>query len=391
MWWTGWRSSRGGSILIGSSRLQPRGVTRSAAGQCRSEGGGRSRASPQSAGRRAAALLPLAAALAAALLLALAFGSVAVPIGTTAEIVASRVLGIPTSGVWTSAQETIVLQVRLPRVVLAAVTGASLAMAGAVYQGLFRNPMGDPYLLGVAPGAGLGATIVIVFALVAAVGSAWLLPAAALVGGLAATAVIYLIARVDRRTPVGVLLLAGVALGSLLSATTSLLMLARPERLHYAVMWLFGSFSSAGWTQVALVVPFVVVGAAIVLSLARQLNLMLLDEEQAAFLGANTERLKLLLVVGATLLAAAPVSVAGLIGFVGLIGPHAARLLWSSDSRSLLPASALLGASFLVMADLFARAAFAPSELPVGIVSALCGGPFFLLLLRRRKRSIFGV
>lgn len=283
------------------------------------------------------------------------------------------------------------MHVRLPRVVLAAVTGASLAMAGAVYQGLFRNPMGDPYLLGVAPGAGLGATVVIVFSLVTAVGTPWVLPAAALLGGLGATAIIYLIARVDRRTPVGVLLLAGVALGSLLSAMTSILMLARPDRLQHAVMWLFGSFSSAGWSQVVLVTPFVIAGAAVALALARQLNLLLLDEEQAAYLGANTERLKAMLVAGATLLAAAPVSVAGLIGFVGLIGPHAARLLWSPDSRTLLPASALLGACFLVLADLFARTAFAPSELPVGVVSALCGGPFFLLLLRKRKRSSFGV
>jgi iron complex transport system permease protein len=342
-------------------------------------------------GRRSVALVPLAVALPAAMLIALALGSVAVPLATTAEIIGARLLGLPFAETWTSAQEAIVLQLRLPRVVLAAVTGASLAMSGAVYQGLFRNPMGDPYLLGVAPGAGLGATIVIVFSLTAAIGSAWLLPAAALVGGLGATAVIYLIARVDRRTPVGVLLLAGVALGSLLSALTSMLMLARPDRLQHAVMWLFGSFSSTTWAQVVLVLPFAAAGSAVAIALARPLNLLLLDEEQASHLGVNTERLKAMLIVGATLLAAAPVAVSGLIGFVGLIGPHAARLLWSPDSRTLLPASALLGALFLVLADLFARTAFAPSELPVGVVSALCGGPFFLFLLRKRKRSSFGI
>ena len=336
-------------------------------------------------------LLVLIGGLGLVMVLAIALGSVAIPVTTTAEVLAARILGLPVPATWTNGQETIVMQVRLPRVLLACITGACLAVSGAIYQGLFRNPMGDPYLLGVAPGAGLGATVVIVFSLTAVVGSVWVLPAAALAGALAATALIYLLARVDKRTPVGMLLLAGVALGSLLSAVSSLLMLARPDRLQSAVMWLFGSFATAGWSQLALVVPYAVVGGAIAVALARQLNLMLLDDEQAGFLGANVERLKLALVVAGTLLAAAPVSVAGLIGFVGLIGPHSARLIWGPDHRALIPASALLGATFLVLADLFARTAFAPSELPVGVVSALCGGPFFLALLRRRKHATFSV
>lgn len=331
------------------------------------------------------AVLPLLGLLAVAGVLALGLGSVAVPPETTARILLAKAVGVPLDVTWTPGQEAIVAQVRLPRVLLAAVAGAALAVAGAVYQGLFRNPLGDPYLLGVAPGAGLGATAIIVFG--ADLGLAWaqLLPAAAFVGALGATAVIYALARVERTTPVATLLLAGVAVGSFLSAVTSFLMFARPQRLQNALFWLFGSFSQAGWSSLGTALPYVVVGFAIAALCARPLNLLLLDEEQAQHLGVQVERTKLVLVVAATLLSAGTVAVSGLIGFVGLVAPHAARLLWGPDYRALLPTSALLGALFMLLADLAARTVFAPGELPVGVVSALCGGPFFLYLLRQRK------
>jgi len=342
-------------------------------------------------GRGGIIALPLLGLLAAAGVLALGLGSVAIPPETIVRILLAKVIGVglPSAPTWTPGQEAIVTQIRLPRVLLAGLAGAALAVAGATYQGLFRNPLGDPYLLGVAPGASLGATAVLVFGPELGVFWLQLLPAAAFVGALGATAVIYGLARVERTTPVMTLLLAGVAVGSLLSAVTSFLMFARPQHLHDAMFWLFGSFSQAGWAPLGMVLPYLAVGFALAAILARPLNLLLLDEEQAQHLGIEVERTKLVLVVAATLLSAATVAVSGLIGFVGLVAPHAARLLWGPDYRTLLPASALLGALFLVLADLFARTVFAPGELPVGIVSALCGGPFFLYLLRKRKQGVY--
>lgn len=339
------------------------------------------------ASRRWTATLGLLCLLVLAGVLALMLGSVALPPETIVRILLSR-LGLASSTGYSPGQETIVLQIRLPRLLLAGLAGAALAIAGAVYQGLFRNPMGDPYLLGVAPGAGLGATIVLAFAGEVAFLGLNLLPAAAFLGALFATALIYSLARVERTTMLTTLLLAGVALGSLLSAVTSFILFARPERMQQAVYWLFGSFSTARWDSLGLALPYLGVGAALAFSQARALNLLLLDEEQAQHLGVEVERTKLLLVISATLLSAAAVAVSGPIGFVGLVAPHAARLLWGPDYRTLLPTSALTGALFLILADLFTRTVFAPGELPVGVVSALCGGPFFLYLLRRRKRAL---
>jgi iron complex transport system permease protein len=322
--------------------------------------------------------------------LALGVGSVGIAPETIVRILAAKVTlalgGTVDAPTWTTGQETIVTQIRLPRVILASLVGAALAVSGAIYQGLFRNPMGDPYLLGVAPGASLGAMFLLAFG--AELGLLWtqLLPAAAFAGAAGATVIIYSLARVDRTTPVTTLLLAGVALGAVLSALTSLLMYARPEKLQMALGWLFGSFSRSGWDQVDIALPYVVVGLALALVQARPLNLLLLDEDQARNLGVDVERTKIVLIIAATLLAAASVAVSGLIGFVGLIAPHTARLIWGPDYRRLLPSAAFVGALFLVLADLFARTAFSPQEVPVGIVSALCGGPFFLWLLRQRRR-----
>jgi len=339
------------------------------------------------ASRRLRATLGLLALLAVAGVLALALGSVAIPPETIVQILLAK-LGLVADTGYTPGQETIVLQIRLPRLLLAGLAGAALAIAGAVYQGLFRNPMGDPYLLGVAPGAGLGATVVLVFAGEVAFLGFDLLPAAAFLGALAATALIYSLARAERTTQLTTLLLAGVALGSLLSAITSFILFSRPERMQQAIYWLFGSFSTARWDSLGLALPYLAVGAALAFSQARALNLLLLDEEQAQHLGVELERTKLVLVISATLLSAAAVAVSGPIAFVGLVAPHAARLLWGPDYRTLLPTSALTGALFVVLADLFARTVFAPGELPVGVVCALCGGPFFLYLLRRRKRAM---
>jgi len=189
--------------------------------------------------------------------------------------------------------------------------------------------------------------------------------------------------------PVSTLILAGVALGALLGSIVSYLIISSGEKIHGIIFWLMGSFSLSQWSEIMVVLPYVAVGTAIILLYARSLNVMQLDEEQAQQLGINVERLKLILLVAATLITAASVSFVGTIGFVGIIIPHAVRLVWGADHRFLLPLSLLTGAIFLILADLIARSVLAPTEIPIGVITAICGAPFFLYLLRRRKKVIF--
>jgi iron complex transport system permease protein len=290
---------------------------------------------------------------------------------------------------WTDAMQTIILEIRLPRVILAGIVGAALATAGATYQGLFRNPLADPYLIGVAQGAALGAVVGFLLP------SNWhgmgfgIVPLLAFVGGLGSTAIVYSLARVGKTLPVTTLILAGVALGALLGSVVSYLIISSGEKMHGIIFWLMGSFSLSEWAEVKLALPYVVAGVVVILLYARPLNVMQLDEEQAQQLGINVERLKLILLAAATLITAAAVSFVGTIGFVGIIIPHAVRLLWGADHRFLLPLSVLTGAIFMIIADVVARTALAPTEIPIGVITALCGAPFFLYLLRRRKKVLF--
>ena len=322
-------------------------------------------------------------------ILAVAVGSVQIPFSTTSSILISKLPLVELTPSWTGALETIVLEIRLPRVILAGLVGAALAIAGATYQGLFRNPLADPYLIGVAQGAALGA--VIGFLLPAS----WqgpgfgIIPLLAFTGALVSTAVVYGLARVGKTLPVTTLILAGVALGALLGSIVSYLIISSGEKIHGIMFWLMGSFSLSRWSEAGTVLPYVLLGVIVILLYARPLNLMQLDEEQAQQLGINVERLKIVLLAAATLITAAAVSFVGIIGFVGIIIPHAVRLLWGADHRFLLPLSVLTGAIFLILADLIARTALAPTEIPIGVITALCGAPFFLYLLRRRKKVIF--
>jgi iron complex transport system permease protein len=197
------------------------------------------------------------------------------------------------------------------------------------------------------------------------------------------------LARVGKTLPVTTLILAGVALGALLGSIVSYLIISSGEKMHGIIFWLMGSFALSQWADVKLVLPYVVVGTAVILLYARPLNVMQLDEEQAQQLGINVERLKLVLLAAATLITAAAVSFVGTIGFVGIIIPHAVRMIWGADHRFLLPLSVLSGAIFLILADLIARTAQSPAEIPIGVITAICGAPFFLYLLRRRKKVIF--
>jgi iron complex transport system permease protein len=331
----------------------------------------------------------LAILLVLVMVLAATVGSAQIPFLTTSSILLSRLPLVEITPTWASAMETIILDIRLPRIILAGLVGAALAAAGATYQGLFRNPLADPYLIGVAQGAALGA--VIGFSLPAG-WQGWgfgIVPLLAFAGAVLSTTTVYLLARVGKTLPVTTLILAGVALGALLASIVSYLVISSGERIYGIMFWLMGSFSLSQWSETVIALPYVLLGVAIILVFARPLNLMQLDEEQAQQLGVNVEKLKIVLLAAATLITAAAVSFVGIIGFVGIIIPHAVRLIWGADHRFLLPLSVLTGAIFLILADLMARTVLAPTEVPIGVITALFGAPFFLYLLRRRKRMIF--
>ena len=334
-----------------------------------------------------------AAVLLLSALLAMTQGATSIPMQTIAEMLVARLpvvgdlLGVTPH--WTAAQEAVVWQIRLPRVLLASVVGGSLALAGATYQGLFRNPLADPYLIGVSPGAGLGAVIALALPLPAALYGLGVVQWLAFAGALSTVVVVALLARVGGSTPLSTLLLAGVALGAFAQAITSIVMYLQQDKLAVVYSWLLGGFSLGSWQQLLAILPYCLVSALAIHVYAGRLNVLQLDEEQAAQLGVDVERLKIILIAAATLAAAAAVSVSGLIGFVGLVVPHAVRLVWGPNYRLLLSLAALVGAIFLVWADLLARTVLAPTEIPVGAVTAFCGAPFFLYLLRQRKRMVF--
>jgi len=330
--------------------------------------------------RRSGALLASSGVLVAVLLGATTVGGVAIAPGSLLVAVWDGVRG-QTHG----AVDTIVWQLRLPRVLLAAGVGASLALAGAAFQGVFRNPLADPYLLGAASGAGFGASLVLVF------GGAlpWLarlgVPWAAFACALLTVALVLALARNGSGVPSVALILAGVVLGSSLSAATSFVMLAARDRAAGILSWLLGSFAFASWERLATLLPLLLPAAGLLLLAGRALDVMQLGDESAAQLGLPVETVRIALLGAATLATAAAVSVAGVIGFVGLIVPHAVRLAFGPGHQRLLPLSAVWGAVFHVLADLCARSVLAPAEVPVGIVTALVGGPFFLALLRRQR------
>ena len=328
-------------------------------------------------------------ALLGAALLAVSLGSVDIPLGTVVRILLSRVPGLGVEQTWPETWDQIIWQIRLPRVVLAGLVGATLAFSGAAYQGVLRNPLADPYLIGVAAGAGLGASVVIVSSVPYAFHTLSLLPLAAFLGALLAVALSYSLARSNGAAPTVTLILAGVAVSSVATSITSFLILVHNERAVTLLAWLMGGFNTSTWEKVGVVAPYALVGAAAVMAHGRLLNVLQLSEEEARQLGVPVERVKLLLVVAASLAAAAAVSVCGLIGFVGLIVPHAVRLALGPDYRRLIPVSMLTGGAFLILADLVARSLLSPTEVPVGIITAMAGAPFFLWLLRRQKRALW--
>ena len=276
----------------------------------------------------------------------------------------------------------IIMDIRLPRVITAFIAGAVLAVAGAAFQALLRNPLADPFILGVSGGAALGGVLAIVsgFAF-----GAFSVQLSAFAGALATIVFVYFISRVDGRIPKYKMLLAGVVVNSFLSALIMLVLsLASEDSLASALFWLMGDLSGASWERILGGLPWLAAGLIALYLMSKEMNLLLLGEDQARELGANTERAKFLMFIAASLVTGVVVSACGLIGFVGLIVPHAARLIWGADHRFLIPASFFLGGAFLTLSDTAARTVIAPVELPVGVITALVGGPVFVYLMKKR-------
>lgn len=340
--------------------------------------------------RIAIILVILALALSAAVLLASALGAVSIPLLDILKMTLNKIPLIDFESTWRPADETIIFQIRLVRVVAAALVGAGLATAGVLLQGLLRNPMADPYITGTSAGAALGATIAMLLPLGLAFSGFGVVPIFAFCGALVTVLLVYNLARVGSRTPLISMLLAGFVVSSMLSAVMSLLIMTSSElqfKLHSVFSFLMGSISVQYWNQIAVIAPIIIGGIVVAQFFAVHLNAFSLGEEQAAYLGINVEREKILILALSSLLTACAVSLSGLIGFVGLVMPHAMRLALGPDHRLLLPASALAGATFLVIADTLARTLLAPTEIPVGIFTALIGAPFFIYLLRRTRRE----
>jgi iron complex transport system permease protein len=322
--------------------------------------------------------------LVVALLAGVGVGSVAVAPGDTLGILANRLLGLDLARTWSPVAETIVWDLRLPRVLEAMVVGLGLAVAGATFQGLLRNPLADPYVLGTASGAALGAAIAVLIPVRFAILEFGLLQSLAFIGALASVTAVYRLARVGGGAPMTSLLLTGYALGSLLAAGLAMSMYLSGAALRQIFAYLLGSFESSSWARLAGVTPIILLASLLVLARARSLNGLLLGEDAAAHLGVDVRRERAILLALASLITAACVAVSGLIGFVGLVVPHVVRLVVGPNARLLLPVSALVGAVLLALADVAARSL---GEIPVGVVTAIIGAPFFLFLLRRTQRG----
>lgn len=328
--------------------------------------------------------------LALAVLLGISLGSTNISFAVVCKVLANNLLpfDVLNSYELTDADNTIVWLIRTPRVFVAAIVGASLAIAGAQMQGLFKNPLASPDIAGTSGGAALGAVIAIALGL--ATRSLYYVPIFAFLGALAAILAVYIIATSRGKTPIATLLLTGVALTALLGAATSLIIslnVVSYQVTQEILFWMMGGLDSRTWTHVWLILPFFMIGLVVSFVLTRELDLMLLGEEAAASLGVETEFVKRIALACAAILTGAAVAVSGMIGFVGLVIPHIARLLVGAKHRSLIPASALLGAAFLILADLLSRLVIRPEEIRLGIVTAILGAPFFLYLLLKNRRA----
>jgi iron complex transport system permease protein len=339
-------------------------------------------------------VLLLLVALFVTIIVSLNVGYAQIPFGNILAILGKQIPflnGFVDSSLVLPTDAAIILQIRLPRIIAGVIVGAALAASGVVYQGVFKNPMADSYVLGVSAGAAVGASFSILFGAGIAFFGFRLVQVAAFLGALFAMFLVYNISRVGSRVPVTTLLLCGIAVNFFLYAVVALLEVIAGEQLHAIVFWLIGGFSNVLWADIWTVLPFIIIGTVAAYFYARDLNLLALGEDQAQHLGVNVERVKQVLLVLASMITAAAVSLSGLVGFVGLMVPHITRLVIGPDHRILFPASTIVGAIFLVVCDAIARVIATPFastlELPVGIVTMLAGAPFFIILFRKKKQS----
>ena len=328
----------------------------------------------------------------AAVVVAVVAGLTIGPVDIAAHRVALQLLdGLPGMSLDSGLSDThaaIVEQIRLPRVALGLLVGATLSVSGAAYQAAFRNPLADPYLLGIAAGAGLGATIAITSNLGDGAGALDPVPLAAFAGALVSVAVSYVAGHLGGRSTAS-LILAGIAVASFLTACQTYVLQANSDAFREIFAWILGRIATSGWSEPALMLPYFLVTVAVVLRYRRALDVLAVGDEEAAALGLEPRRVRMIVVLAASLGAAAAVAVSGLIGFVGIIVPHTVRLAFGSSNRAVLPLSVLFGAAFMVLADLVARTVLSPAELPIGVVTAFLGAPFFVLVLRTSRREIW--
>ncbi len=299
---------------------------------------------------------------------------------------------IPIEVLWNrSVDETaanIFWKIRLPRVLLAGLVGASLAIAGAAFQGLLKNPLADPYTLGISSGASVGAVMTIFFSISMPVVGLYALPTFSMIGAIITMVIVMSFARVvDRSLKMETLILTGVIFSSFLGSLISLMIALSGEELRQVIGWLLGSVSMRGWPYVQMIIPFVIVGSLMLWTQRRELNVLLYGEERAKHLGVNVKRSKYLILVGGSMLTGAAVAVSGTIGFVGLVVPHMTRMIWGSDHRHLLPLSFFNGATLLIICDLVARTIILPRELPIGVITAFIGAPVFSYIFYKQRRG----
>lgn len=317
--------------------------------------------------------------------LSVAVGSVGIPLSTLWDVLVSAMRGAPAALDPQGVYWHILADLRLPRMVMLMLVGAALAGSGGAYQGLFRNPLADPFLIGVSSGAGLGAVLAMLVKSPYTSAGLMTVPLAAFIGALLTVLVVVLLARVGRTVPTTNLILAGVAVSAFTSAVTSALMIHSTGELRRALVWLMGGAVMTGWSPVFNALPYMAVALTGLVLIGHPLNVLQFGDEQAQQLGISVQRTRWITITLATLATAAAVAFAGIIGFVGLVVPHIIRLLWGSDYRRLIPLSMLGGASFLLLTDVAARSIIAPQEVPVGIITALLGAPFFLWILKLAK------
>ncbi len=334
-------------------------------------------------------IVALTALLASVGVGAVSLGAVSIPLSKTCSILLHHFFGWGPGKEWTQSDASIILSLRWPRVISGVLVGAALSTTGAVLQALLRNPLADPYVLGISGGAAMGAVLAILFGVGATLLGNYAIPGAAFAGALLTLLIVYFLARVRGRVLAETMLLAGVIVSAFFSAIIMFLIsVTSDERLFNVTFWLMGNLEYMASRSLGITFLYLACGCTILFSLARDLNLLALGEETASELGVEVERVKKRAFVFASLIIGAVVSVSGLIGFIGLIVPHMVRMVWGPDHRFLLPASALVGAMLLVLADTAARTAMAPAEIPVGVVTAIAGAPFFVYLLRRKGLAL---